>query len=105
MGTIVLALTANPYYTIDGVRPATTLATAAHQLHLAPAIHAGRNDWYIIPGIKSDGVLKVRHGIYQRDRDRQKDADRPPRRRAAAAALLLESVAGRDPCSMRVGGS
>jgi hypothetical protein len=62
-GRIVLALTANPYYTIDGIRPGSTLNAAAHHLHLGPAIHTGHNDWYIITGPTSNGVLKVRHGI------------------------------------------
>jgi hypothetical protein len=63
MGRIVLALTANPCYTIDDIRHGTPLASAARHLHLAPAIHTGRNHWYIIPGTTSNLVLKVRHGV------------------------------------------
>jgi hypothetical protein len=62
-GRIILALTANPYYTIDGIRPGRNLATAARHLHLSGVVHLGRNDWYIIPGATSNTVLKVRHGI------------------------------------------
>jgi len=63
MGRSVLALTANHYYTVDGVRPGTRLATVARRLHLAPAVHAGPNDWYTIPGTVGNDVLKVSHGI------------------------------------------
>jgi sugar lactone lactonase YvrE len=63
IGMVILALTANPYYTLDGIRPGSTLASAAHHLHLSGVVHAGLNDWYIIPGTASNDVLKVRHGI------------------------------------------
>src|ERR1039458_187505 len=62
-GKIVLALTANPYYALDGVRPGTRLATAARELKLGKAIRWGLNTWYVIPGTSSNGVLKVRHGV------------------------------------------
>jgi fibronectin type III domain protein/NHL repeat-containing protein len=63
IGSVILALTANPYYILDGIRPGSTLATASHHLHLSPAVHTGRNDWYIIPGTASNDVLKVRRGV------------------------------------------
>jgi 6-phosphogluconolactonase (cycloisomerase 2 family) len=63
--TVVLALTANRFYTLNGVRPGARLATAAHQLKLAPAIRWGVNDWYVVPGATSNGLLKVRHGVIQ----------------------------------------
>ena len=31
----------------------------------ASQVALGRNDWYVIPGATSNGVLKVRHGIIQ----------------------------------------
>jgi NHL repeat-containing protein len=62
-GRVILALTANPYYTIDGIRPGSTLATAARHLHLSPVVHAGHNDWYVIPGTTRNDVLKVRDGV------------------------------------------
>jgi hypothetical protein len=62
---IVLALTANHYYTLDGVRPGTRLATASRKLKLGKAIRWGLNTWYVIPGASSNAVLKVRHGIIQ----------------------------------------
>jgi sugar lactone lactonase YvrE len=62
-GKLILALSANHYYTIDGIRPGDTLSAAARKAHLSPVVHAGLNDWYIIPGATTNGVLKVRHGL------------------------------------------
>jgi 6-phosphogluconolactonase (cycloisomerase 2 family) len=62
-GTVVLAVTANRYYTLRGVRPGTRLATVARRLKLAKAVHWGLNDWYVVPGGASNGLLKVRHGV------------------------------------------
>jgi hypothetical protein len=64
-GKVVLALSANPHYTIDGIRPGDSLAAAARKAHLSPVVHAGLNNWYIIPGTTSNGVLKVRHGTVE----------------------------------------
>ena len=64
-GRVVLALTANRYYALNGVRAGTSLTQAARRLKLAKAIHWGANDWYVIPGKTSNGVLKVRDGVVQ----------------------------------------
>jgi hypothetical protein len=64
-GRVVLALTANPFYTLDGVKPGTSLASAAHHLKLDKVIRLGLNNWYVIPAATSNGVLKVRHGMIQ----------------------------------------
>jgi hypothetical protein len=61
-GKIVLALTANPHYTIDGIRPGSTVA-AARRLHLGAALKLGLNTWYVIQGGATNDVLKIRHGI------------------------------------------
>jgi 6-phosphogluconolactonase (cycloisomerase 2 family) len=62
-GTVVLAVTANRYYTLGGVRPGDRLATAARRLKLATPVRWGVNDWYVVPGATSNGLLKVRHGV------------------------------------------
>jgi sugar lactone lactonase YvrE len=62
-GEAVLALSANPFYALDGVRPGTRLAAAARRLRLGTVIHSSLNDWYVIPGTKSNAILKVRHDI------------------------------------------
>ncbi len=62
-GKIILELTGNPAYTLHSVRQGTPLAAAARQLKLGKAIHCGANDWYIVPGATSNGVLKVRRGV------------------------------------------
>ena len=62
---IVLALTANPFYALDGVRPGATLAAAAKRLHVGGSFHIGLNYWYLAPGAAARAVLKVRFGIVQ----------------------------------------
>jgi hypothetical protein len=64
-GRIVLMLTANSYYSLRGVRPATELSAVARKLHLQAPFHIGLNWWYVVPGARADGVLKARHGIVQ----------------------------------------
>lgn len=63
---VVLALTANSFYSVAGVRPGMRLATAAQQLRLGKVIHLGPNYWYVIPaGNAANDVLKIRHGVVQ----------------------------------------
>jgi hypothetical protein len=81
-GDAVFALTANPFYSLDGVRPGSSLAAAAGQLKLSKVIHAGLNDWYVIAGSHSNEILKVRHnvilgiGIVNRQLTRTRSAQR-----------------------------
>jgi Glucodextranase, domain B len=64
--TIVLALTANPFYAFDGVRPGMFVSTAATRLKLGKPLHLGPNWWYVVIGEDSTGLLKARHGrIYE----------------------------------------
>lgn len=62
-GRIVIALTANPYFAFDGVRPGAKLRTAARHLKLGQAFHIGLNAWYVISAPGANGVLKVRNGV------------------------------------------
>jgi hypothetical protein len=63
-GTIEIALTANPFYNLDDVKPGTRLTAAlTRKLKLGKTFHIGLNDWYIAPGKKADGLLKVRKKI------------------------------------------
>jgi hypothetical protein len=64
-GRIVLALTANSFYALDGVRPGESLTTAANKLHTGAAIRVGANDWYMAPNGSTTAILKVRDGIVQ----------------------------------------
>jgi sugar lactone lactonase YvrE len=64
-GRVVLALTANPYYSLRGIRPGDSLRTIAKTLRTGAAIHVGRNDWYMTPDGASTAVLKVRHGTVE----------------------------------------
>jgi hypothetical protein len=65
-GKIVEALTANRFYSLDGVRPGAALAKVLRKSHLRqhPTYYAvGLNDWYLVPGRTAYGVLKVRYGM------------------------------------------
>jgi 6-phosphogluconolactonase (cycloisomerase 2 family) len=62
-GRVVLALSANPFYALHGVRPGATLRTATKALHLGAAIRLGRNHWYLATGRSSTAVLEVSRGI------------------------------------------
>jgi hypothetical protein len=62
-GGIVVALTANRHYTLDGVRPGASLASAAARLRVGKALRLGSNSWYFVPGKAARGVFKVSHGI------------------------------------------
>jgi hypothetical protein len=64
-GRIVLALTANPFYALNGVRPGMRLSAVARRLHLGKPLRVGRNLWYFAPGRTAVGVLKVRAGVIQ----------------------------------------
>jgi hypothetical protein len=64
-GRIVLALTANHYYALRGVRPGTRLAKVARRLRIGRRYQVGSNAWYLPPNGSSRGVLKVRHGIIE----------------------------------------
>jgi hypothetical protein len=62
---VVLALTANRFYALRGVRPGTRLATVARHLRVGRSFHVGRNTWYLTAGRRIRGVLKVRHGVIE----------------------------------------
>ena len=62
-GKIVIALTVNSFYSIKGVKPGTTFATAKRKLHLGKPFRAGANTWYLAPGAAANTVLRVRSGI------------------------------------------
>jgi fibronectin-binding autotransporter adhesin len=64
-GKIVIALTANPFYSLGGVAPGAPLQAARSRLRLRKVFHIGLNDWYVIPRRAANGVLKVRHGVVQ----------------------------------------
>ena len=42
---VVFATTANPYYSLDGVRPGTRVASVVKRLHLGRPIRIGPNTW------------------------------------------------------------
>jgi hypothetical protein len=62
-GRIVLALIANRFYALHGVRPGDRVSAIAPRLTLGKVFRSGPNTWYVLPGRISNGVLKVRHGV------------------------------------------
>ncbi len=64
-GRVVLALTANGFYALRGVRPGAALAVAARSLGTGAPFHIGLNFWYMARNGASTAVLKVRHGIVE----------------------------------------
>jgi hypothetical protein len=62
---IVIALTANPRYTLDAIRPGTALRTAKTELKLEAGIRIGLNTWYVAVGKHNTWVLKVRNATVQ----------------------------------------
>jgi hypothetical protein len=62
---IILALTANRHYSLSAAHPGRRLGAVARRLHAERAFHIGANYWYLVPGKRSDGLLKVRRGIIQ----------------------------------------
>jgi Secretory lipase len=64
-GRVVWASTSDIYYTVQGVRPRTTVKAARKNLRLAKPFAIGLNDWYLAPNGQSTTVLKVRHGIIE----------------------------------------
>lgn len=61
-GRVVLALTSNRYYRLDGIRPGATRRAASAALHAAFVMHVGLNDWYMAAHGSATAVLKVRDG-------------------------------------------
>jgi hypothetical protein len=64
-GRVVLALTANPFYALEGVRPGTSLRAAAKTLHTTAVMRVGANDWYMAPNGSTTAIVKVREGIVE----------------------------------------
>jgi hypothetical protein len=63
VGRLVLALTANSHYVLDGVRPGATLTAARRALGAGNLFHMGINWWYFVAHGSWTAVLKLRHGI------------------------------------------
>lgn len=64
-GRVILLLTANHHYTLDGVRLRQRIVAAARRLKLEAPFHIGLNTWYLARGRLATGVLEVRHGVIQ----------------------------------------
>jgi hypothetical protein len=61
-GRVILLLSANTHYALGQARPG---GGVTRRLHLGTPFRIGRNQWYVIHGTASMGVLKVRAGVIQ----------------------------------------
>ena len=64
-GTVVLALTANPYYALSSVRPGAKLVAARQRLGAGHVFQVGLNRWYLRSYGSWTAVLKIRQGTVQ----------------------------------------
>jgi hypothetical protein len=64
-GRVVLALSANAFFALHGVRPGATVAAAHKALGTGAPFHVGLNYWYTAHNGSTTAVLKARHGIVQ----------------------------------------
>ena len=62
---VVLLLTANRHYALNGIRPGTRARSIQRQLHHAQRYQVGRNTWYVLRRRAAPGVLKVARGRVQ----------------------------------------
>jgi hypothetical protein len=62
-GRAVLALTANPYYVLDGVRAGMSFGNARTLLGTGNLLRLGANGWYFVTQPRSTAVIKIRGGI------------------------------------------
>lgn len=61
----MLALTANPFYSLGHAKPGLGVAGVMRTMKVGKPFHIGLNTWYIAAGVSANGVLKVRGGIIQ----------------------------------------
>jgi hypothetical protein len=62
---VIWASTANPFYSIRGVRPGASLKSAAHRMRVGRGFHVGLNWWYFAPNGPTTALLKVRQGVVE----------------------------------------
>jgi 6-phosphogluconolactonase (cycloisomerase 2 family) len=65
-GRVVLALTANRYYALNGVHAGTSLKTALKVLHAGPVILVAGHAWYMAPNGSATAIIEARHGTVQK---------------------------------------
>jgi hypothetical protein len=60
---VVMVLTANPIYAVDGVRHGMSVASAEKKLKLGHAYRIGANTWYLVPNHGDDILIKAQGKI------------------------------------------
>jgi hypothetical protein len=64
-GKIVIELTGNPFYSLNGVSPGMPSSVAVKALHLSKPFHITNNFWYFTSDGSATGVVKVTAGVVQ----------------------------------------
>jgi putative CocE/NonD family hydrolase len=64
-GRVIWISTANPRYSLRGIRAGSALLNARRALHLGRGFHVGLNWWYFARYGRSNGLLKIRHRIVE----------------------------------------
>jgi hypothetical protein len=62
-GRVVLVLTADRRYRLDGVAAGTKLKRVANRLRVSKPFRVGGKTWYLTPGRSRRGLLLVRHQV------------------------------------------
>jgi len=62
-GRVMVALTGNVHYAIQGIRARTSVHAARRRLDLGQGIVVGRNTWYIVRDHRATWILKAQHGV------------------------------------------
>ena len=60
---VILAVTPNPFYSLDGAKPGDRVRTISKRLHLGAAFRIDGSTWYVIPGGLANGVFKAHAGV------------------------------------------
>jgi alpha-glucosidase len=61
-GRVVLLLSANRHYLLDGIRPGARLSAVMRRRRGTRRVRVGLNTWYLLARAPAAGVLKVVHG-------------------------------------------
>ena len=64
-GRVVLLLSANRHYALEGIRPGARLSAVMRHRRRSRRVRVGLNTWYLLARSPAPGVLKVVHGRVQ----------------------------------------
>jgi Passenger-associated-transport-repeat len=62
-GRVVVTVTANDHYTLDGIRPGMRVGTARRKAQLGVPAKIAGTSWYVLPGTRAAGLVSVQGGV------------------------------------------